>query len=200
MLSIDSKNFAPIRDYVFIRADKDKAKNKTLAGGINIVIDTRFNPHHAGNVTQDGIVEYVPAKLSNKQKIEIKKGDKVFCHHFLCDEENQVEANGEILYHIIYESIFCKIVEEKIEMLGEHCLVEPTNEEKKSSLIITPDSAIKESKNIGILRHMNKKLAEQGAKKGDTVAFTANSDYDIEVEGKKYYCMKDKDIIAVLEK
>ena len=198
MLQIESPNFRPRADYIFIQADKDKAKHYKK-GALDIIIDTRFNPHARLNVCQDGIVKYLPLKLTNKGNVEANVGDRVFCHHFLCDDENRVDVNGEVIYHILYECVYFKIIEGQIIMLNDFNLVESMEEKEKSSIIITPDLAKKKSNNTGVIRHVNKELAELGVKSGDTVVFTKNSDYDIDVDGTMYYCMRNKDIVAIVE-
>src|SRR3990167_1531272 len=216
MLTIESENFQPLADYVFVSAEPNKNSIKKFANGLKIVIDTRFNPHDRGNVTQDGIVRFVQIKLTNRKPIEIQKGDKIYFHHFWGDEDNKVNVNNEFLYHGLYESCYCKIVDGKIIMLGDYNLLEPINHEEKvyselsehGRLLIkllpekkilnlagTPtiyDLLKKNSTNKAIVRHANKRLAELGVNVGDTIFFQKNADYDIDVEGKKYYCMNNK--------
>lgn len=200
MLSIDSPNFQPTSDYIFVHADKDKGSQKVLPNGQVLYIATKWRPTDRGIATQDGVVRYVPMRLTNKKPIEVAVGDKVIFHHSVCDDANQVEVNGEILYHALYEhAMFCKIVDGKITMLNDRNFVEPIDVPEKSSLIITPDMAKKKSHNTGIIRHVNKGLDEQGVRAGDKIVFTKNSDYDIDVEGTMYYCMKNNDIVAIIE-
>lgn len=198
MLKIESESFKPTKDYVFIAADKDKASHYK-SGALDIIIDTRFNPHARLNATQDGTLKYLPLKLTSKGKIEANIGDRVFAHHFLCNDENRVDVNGEILYHILYESVYFKITDGVITMLNDYNLVEAVVEKEKSSIIITPDMAKKKSNNTGVIKHVNKELSELGVKSGDTIIFTKNSDYDIDVDGTMFYCMKNRDIVAIVE-
>jgi len=199
MLSIDSPNFKPTKDYVFVHADKDKTETITLKSGLKLYQDRRFRPMHRGNAVQDGVVRKVPMKLTSKQPIEIAVGDHIYFHHFTVAPENEVEINGELLYHCSYsDSIYCKVVDGKIVMLNDYNFIEAVAEEEKSTIIITPDSAKKNSSSRGIIRHVNKELQELSVKEGDTIVFTKNSDYDIDVEGTMYYCMKSRDIVAVI--
>lgn len=199
MMQIESNDFKPQRDYVFLSADPTKNAKKTIAPGIVIEIDQRFNPHDKEICTQDGIVKYAPTKLTSKLPVEIKKGDRVFFQHFICDAENRVQINDEILYHGSYESLYCKIVDDKIIMLGDYNFIEPVMEDEKSSTIITPDMAKKKSDKKGIVRHTNIRLEEQGVKIGDIVLFQKNADYCIAVEGKPYFVIDNKHIVAVVE-
>ena len=81
----------PIRDVVFIQADPEKNATRKLTEDVEIVIDTAFHPHATEYVTQEGTVINPPTKLSNKQPVELKAGDYVYTHHFLCDEDQSLE-------------------------------------------------------------------------------------------------------------
>lgn len=195
-MTIESPSFTPQKDFVFISADPTKNAKKTIAPGVTIEIDQRFNPHDKEICTQDGLVKFAPAKLSSKLPVEIKVGDRIFFHHFTCDADNRVEVNNEILYHCAYESVYCKIVDGKIIMLGDYNFIEPLQEEEKSSVIITPDMAKKQSDKKGVIRHMNIRLEEQGVKIGDVILFQKNADYCIDVDGKPYFVIDNKYIVA----
>lgn len=186
--------FKPVKDFVYISADPEKNRYKDLGNGKKLWIDGAFEPHSTEHCTQDGIVKYLPTKLSGKKKIELKVGDRVFCHHFLCDEDNLTTITGEPLYKLEYELIYCKL-NGKIEMLDGFNFVEPIIEGQISKIIISPferKSAVR-----GILRHTNPAMIELGAKVGDTVYFTKASDYEMKVEGERYFRMGNEDIVAV---
>ena len=188
--------FKPIKDFVYLSADPEKNRYKNLGNGTKIWIDGAFNPHDTEHCTQDGIVKYLPVKLSKKKKIELKVGDRVFTHHFLCDEDNKTEITGEPLYKLEYDLIYCKY-NGKIEMLDGFNFVEPIVEGQISKIIFSPFERI--SATTGILRHTNPAMIELGAKVGDTVFFSRASDYEMKVEGERYFRMSNEDILAVKE-
>lgn len=195
-MKVKSEKFQPVKDFVYIEADPEKKHYKDLGNGKKIWVDAAFNPHEKENCTQDGIVRYIPIKLSTKKEIKLKAGDRVFCHHFLCDEDNLVEVNGKKLYRLNYEMIYCTL-NGKIKMLDGWNFVEPLEKKKPSAIIIAPFQKKETLK--GVLKHTNPSLIEKGAKEGDTIFFTRESDYEMIVEGETFYRMNNEDIIAVEE-
>ena len=201
VIKIRSSNFLPIKDVVYVEADPDKNKKKDLGGGVEIVIDTAFYPHATDNVTQDGIVRYVPARLSSGGKVDLAPGDHVYTHHFLCDLDAKVIINDKPLQRILHELIYCKIVDGKIQMLTPYSLVEPIYEDESKYItksgIYTKPGPGKEPR-IGILKHTNDELREMGAKEGDKICFTEVADYEMWIEGILYYRMKNRDVLGLV--
>lgn len=84
----------------------------------------------------------------------------------------------------------------KIKPLRDQVLIEPLKEEIKRGGIILPDTAHKERPEQG-------KVVAVGAesklvKKGDVVRFKKYSDTEIEVDGKKYWVVKEEDLLAII--
>jgi len=189
----------PLRDRVFIQADRTKNSIKKI-GDSEVVIDTAFEPHAAEHVTQEGVVLEAPGRLTSKKPIEVQRGDYVYTHHFLCDEDQQVELEGKKFYQLIYEYIHCKIKDGKITMVGDWNLIEPYEPPDKVSpggIILVHLEKDSEPK-IGIARHTTEYIKEMGVKPGDKIYFTKNSDYEMIVEGKTYWRMRDRDIIGIV--
>ena len=92
-LEVNSKNFKPLREF-YIKADPDKKTKREFNGG-EIIIDTSFKMFEHDNVTQDGIIVYLPEDI-NIGDLKIQKGDHVYTHHFLCMEDNKIAVNGEV--------------------------------------------------------------------------------------------------------
>jgi co-chaperonin GroES (HSP10) len=203
MIEIKAKNFQPIKpDLIYIKADKNKNHTKTLQGGTEIWIDPLFNRHSTELVTQDGEVVYISSKITGEYPLDIKVGDKVYTHHFLCDPENEVEVNGELLYQIAYRSIYCVIDNGEIRMIQDYNLIEPIVEDEAE--FTTPAGILTKStpdvvKLIGIARHVCPELAEQGVEPGDKVVYRSVADYEMHIEGKTYYKMETRDIQAVIK-
>lgn len=68
----------------------------------------------------------------------------------------------------------------------------------KSGILIKPE--MEEIELHGYVRHLNKELKELGVKKGDEVVFSENSEYDMDIMGKKLMRMRNFDILAKIEK
>jgi co-chaperonin GroES (HSP10) len=193
---------APIKDKVFILADKDKNARKQLGDtGVEILIDTAFEPHATENVTQEGIVLQPPSRLSSGKKVEIERGDYVYTHHFLCDDDQQIEHEGQKFFQLIYEYVHCKVKDGEITMVGDWNLIEPWEEpeEVTPAGIILPNFDKPETPNMGIARHITDYMKDLGVEEGDKVYFTKNSDYEMIVEGVTYWRMRDQDIIGIAE-
>lgn len=84
----------------------------------------------------------------------------------------------------------------KIIPLGDQVLVEPLKEETKRGGIILPDTVAKERPEQGrVVAVGTGKLV----KKGDVVRFKKYSDNEIEVSGKKYWVVKEEDLLAIIQ-
>ena len=51
----------------------------------------------------------------------------------------------------------------------------------------------------GYIRHMSDWMKKQGVKIGDEVVFSENSEYDMDIDGKKLLRMRNADILALVE-
>jgi len=86
----------------------------------------------------------------------------------------------------------------KIKPLGERILVKTEEKvEKTKGGIYIPDTA-KEKPQEGKIVAVGK-LKESELKVGDTVIFESFAGNEIEVEGKKYLIMNEKDVLAKVE-
>ena len=68
----------------------------------------------------------------------------------------------------------------------------------ESGLITKP--YMEEVKLHGYIRHMSDWSKKQGLKEGDEVIFSENSEYDMDIMGKKLMRMRNFDILAKIEK
>ena len=197
----------PLRDLVFVRANPKKNAIKEIAPGVEIVIDQTFEKHSMLHVTQDGIVEYLPKGFSqNYQKeinfegMELKIGDHVYGHHFLCDDyvrNTSIDENGYGLYYILYGELYCAVRDGNINMIGEWNLVDPVKvkaPESKAGIITQVREKTEPLK--GVARHINERLRSLGVKEGDEIYFDADSDYEMIIEGKMYYRMENTFILG----
>lgn len=173
----------PINE-IFIATNPEQNQVKQL-GATSIWIDRAFNPHATELVTQEGVVKALPLRKTN---LDIAVGDKVYTHHFLTDDDQKVENH----YRILPTSLYCKIVDNEIVAIGEWNLCEPITETKK----YLEHSVTHQNKFKAILSHASQKLKQH---EGKMIYFTTNSDYEIIVEGKKYFRIHDWDIIAIQE-
>jgi co-chaperonin GroES (HSP10) len=189
---------------VLIQADKESNREKKLTEGTNIIIEAEAgnDQYTTQNVTQDGIVRHVPSRCDSGIPVEIKEGDHVYAHHFLCDEDNKIKVNGVDCYIMDYEHIYCVVSDGEIRMLSKWNFVEPIEEAEEnykteSGIYLKPNA-----ERIGqraIACHLSKEIKEQGVKEGDRIIFHRVADYPILVEGKEYYRIEDRHIEAIDE-
>ena len=183
----------PRNDIVYVEADK--YKHEVDENGI--VKDISYDPLKRGNITQDGIVlsSCLKAKHSmfdKELKVEIGPGDHVYTHHFLTDEAYEREFNGKKYYEILYENIYCKVVDGQIEMLNDWNFVTAISkglEQTESGIIL--ETTEKPVTRTAIMQHPN----QVDAYPGDTVLFKTKREYEIDVEGHTYYRILKDDIL-----
>ena len=191
----------PIKDHFFIKVDK-KTEDTTIIGNTELVIDTSYDPMKLAR--QYGVVVETPISLSKGVKLDIKEGDTVYCHHFLTENENEVKFyEQELVYKVHWSDIYCRVRNGKLKMLHYWNFVEKRMEDEKdfkteSGLITKP--YMEEVKLHGYIRHMSDWSKKQGLKEGDEVIFSENSEYDMDIMGKKLMRMRNFDILAKIEK
>ena len=196
-LEVNSKNFKPLREF-YIKADPDKKTKREFNGG-EIIIDTSFKMFEHDNVTQDGIIVYLPEDI-NIGDLKIQKGDHVYTHHFLCMEDNKIAVNGEVLFMQHYKDIYCVVRDGEITMTEKWNFLEPAYESEES---ITSPSGImlkpKPERLPGqvIARHINKEMKAQGVKEGDVLFIDEKSECEMVVEGENYFRVGDNYILAI---
>lgn len=186
-----------------IQADKDRDVVINLKGGLDLILPPsvkKFQEYHSDIVTQDGVVMAAPEKLSNGKPVEIKNGDHVYGHHFLCWPDKKVVIKGKECYANLYDSIYCKIDKEgNVIMVGDWNFVIPIYQpfdkyKTDSGLVLTYKH--EELPNLGKIIYPSSELTEQGVKSGDIVFFKDNCEYDISIEKKMYYRIRSKHILG----
>ena len=93
-----------LKNIVYIKADKYE-KTEIEVKGMQFANDISYKPLARRNVTQSGIV--LTACKSAKHSaflhdlnIEVDAGDKVYCHHFLTDQDNERKINDKTYYEL----------------------------------------------------------------------------------------------------
>lgn len=180
-------------------------KTKVKLGNIELELDTKADPYKF--VPRCGIVHETPSiiryydhrnqKISKRVDVNIEKGDKIYFHHFTVNEINKVQD----YYKCDYEHTYCVIKDGEIKMLEDYVFVSPIYEDEaniktKSGIFIKiqPDKIHE----FGKVEHISPFYESWGLKQGDQVFFTKNSEYEMEVEGKKYYRMRVQDISCAI--
>lgn len=203
--------YTPIKDNVLLSVDAT-TNSKKMVGGVELEIVTKFDPYN--HAAQNGVVCALPARLSKGRKNMLSVGDKVYCHHFLTEESNKVEVDGSFYYQISYDDIYCKITPEgDVVMIGDWNFCDAILEAeegfdnvkdeqtgnvfKKSKSGIIVSTNVKTDTKWATMRHLSSDSLEAGINKGNRIVYRKDCDYEMTVEGKKYFRIKTKDILAI---
>lgn len=191
----------PIKDYFFVKVEKTTEDTVDI-NGTELIIDTSYDPMKLAR--QHGVVVETPTAFSKGVKLDVKEGDIVYCHHFLVEKENEVKFyEQDLVYKIHWSDVYCRERNGKLKMLHYWNFVEQKMENEEdfkteSGLITKP--YMEEVKLHGYIRYMNDWMKKQGIKEGDEVIFSENSEYDMNIMGKKLMRMRNFDILAKIEK
>lgn len=147
------------------------------------------------------------AEITGSPKGFDRNGDILYFHHHVVME--QMYNIGDDLYLVNYDPLggysnHAIAIEDKagdITMLGDWCFVAPPDVEEEE----TSDSGIilsieKEPELEGTLLNLPEDSEWIGAKSGDMVGYTKNSEYEMELEsGDKVYRMRTTELVYVKE-
>jgi co-chaperonin GroES (HSP10) len=110
------------------------------------------------------------------------------------DEELLLEHEGVEYFLVDYFMALATVRDGQIYPVGEHILIQPLEEEVKSTLII-PEMLRKKVSNNGIVFASNDPSIPVGAK----VAFEENGKFENVIEGNKLFVMYNSNIMYVYE-
>tara|TARA_A100000172_G_scaffold77977_1_gene62987 strand:+ start:125 stop:703 length:579 start_codon:yes stop_codon:yes gene_type:complete len=190
----------PIRDYYFIKVEKIH-EDTIIVNGKELFMDTSFD--ELKHARQYGTVVALPVGLPKGLKLDVKVGDKVYCHHFLTSEENRVKFHDdEKIFSIHWTYMYARVRKGKLKMLHQWNFVKQKVEDESnyvsnSGIYLKPEA--EDIELHGYVEYMNKDLKKLGVKKGDEVVFSENSEYDMIIEGEKLLRMRNFDILAKVE-
>ncbi len=190
----------PIRDYYFIKVEKIH-EDTIIVNGKELFMDTSFD--ELKHARQYGTVVALPVGLPKGLKLDVKVGDKVYCHHFLTSEENRVKFHDdEKVFSIHWTYMYARVRKGKLKMLHQWNFVKQKVEDESnyisdSGIYLKPEAEDVELH--GYVEYMNDDLKKLGVKKGDDVVFSENSEYDMIIEGEKLLRMRNFDILAKVE-
>jgi len=175
----------PIRDYYFIKVEKIH-EDTIIVNGKELFMDTSFD--ELKHARQYGTVVALPVGLPKGLKLDVKVGDKVYCHHFLTSEENRVKFHDdEKIFSIHWTYMYARVRKGKLKMLHQWNFVKQKVEDESnyvsnSGIYLKPEA--EDIELHGYVEYMNEDLKKLGVKKGDEVVFSENSEYD------RYMCLK----------
>jgi len=191
----------PVKDCYFVKVEKTH-EDTIEVNGRELFLDVSYNDmKHA---RQYGTVIALPNGLPKGLKLDIKEGDKIYCHHFLASEGNRVKFHEEKnVYSIHWGHIYARVRKGKLKMIHHWNFIKQKVEDEsnymtKSGIFTKPEAEDEEL--YGYVEYMNDGLKDLGVKRGDEVIFSKNSEYDMKIEGEKLLRMRNFDILAKVEK
>lgn len=180
-----------------------KRFNDTInVAGKELYLDSRFDEF--SNRINEAEVIAVPAKYDTGVKV----GDTLYFHHHVVVDKGQrfmYDDDAKDVYIVYYTpegGRNCQAIAYKNET-GIHelgwILLEPIKVEKEEMtasgiFLMTKEE---EPKREGRVAFSNAFFDEQGVNVGDIVGFLKNRDYELTIEGKKYWRMLENDIVYV---
>lgn len=200
----------PEYDCLLVRVESE---TREKIGGLYIP-QGRFVTNVDGPPVQAQTVGYVvatPQHLYECSHIvpEVEVGDKVHVHFNAIngDSAMTVKHGDTTLYLIPYSMIFCAVRNGKIIMIGGRVLCEAIYESDE----VKDGKRVATTKRKGIIipnKHslFKARLSHIGTpcvgdptlpcKSGDVVYYEVDSDFENEIEGKKYFVMRQENLIA----
>jgi len=195
------------RDIVLLKVDQ-KTDDRTPSGlylynGKLAFNDSTYNPNDRVRIY--GEVVGVPGSLSNSAmnfsnhllsecEIEIEVGDKAYFYYIDFNDSNIIHHEGQMYLQVRYDSIICVVRDGQIKAISGHVLLTAA---KKTEIYLL-HSVEKVQERIGIVYAVPTPYRGQDSEfeKGDKVHFYQDSEFENEIEGKKYYVMRQEYIIA----
>ena len=188
----------PLSNFIWVEVEKSHENSTFIKGKnnekIELYLDSSFEPEF--NARQYGTVYAVSKNVKG-----VEAGDKIYCHHFLVSESNRVKfIDDKLVYKIREPFVYAIVRDGKIKMLNNWVFVEQVKETEddcktESGIWFKPNP--NEEELHGVLRYSNDELFEQGAKLGDRVIFSTNSEYVMKIEGKELMRMRNEDVLAI---
>jgi co-chaperonin GroES (HSP10) len=179
---------------IIITVDKKFNDEMDFNGG-KIYLDPTYRPEH--NAIEYGHVVSIPARTIPQEgyAYNVEVGDKLYVNYgILMDEELLLEHEGVEYFLVDYFMALATVRDGQIYPVGEHILIQPLEEEVKSTLII-PEMLRKKVSNDGIVFASNDPSIPVGAK----VAFEENGKFENVIEGNKLFVMYNSNIMYVYE-
>lgn len=145
-------------------------------------------------------------------EMEVQEGDKIYFHHNTISSQNIVSYLGDKIYKLPYHHALCVVRDAKIISIAGTVLIEPLWEDgvedlgdgKKGKMTasgIVTELHDKPKYLHGLVKFVCSPIKGESVDliPGDKIIYIPNADYEVEIEGKKYYVMKYWDILAKLD-
>lgn len=187
----------------FIVFVPQRLNDKIVVNGLELYVDPKYDEFSHRKTS--GEVVAVPLKYNTG----VKEGDTIYFHHHVVINGGQKMQYGDDLYLVRYSEARAtenQAIAHKSKDTGEikpmkgWSLLTPYMEEapKLSEIIETVELTERPYIN-GIVAFDSEDLQDMGVKKGDIVGFKKNHDYEVDIDGEKYFRVRTEDLLYVKE-
>lgn len=187
-----------IRDKVILRLEKEMEDEVEIKGGSKLYIATEFDPHR--HARQYGIVESVPEHIDKYKKFQdgvtLKKGDKIWFHHFIIESAHKFDVDGERYYILPYEQLFAVEQGGDFKPLNDFVYVEPIEYDDD----VFGDTVLSvrrgKTETLGKIRYASGYAKDWlKVKEGDEVAIGYGGAYDMKIYGETLYRSRARHLV-----
>jgi co-chaperonin GroES (HSP10) len=190
-------------DLFVVELDKKLNDTITTEGGLELYIDSKFNEFE--NRVTEGPVVVAPSKYETG----VEPGDTLYFHHLVVVNEGQALTGHEKHYLVRYnpehtvnnQAIGYKSAKSgEIQPLAGWALLEPVEQDQE------PGSQSDLIEVVKLKEPVVRKarvafnapwIEELGVSVGDVVGIKKNRDYEIIIDGKKYFRVRAEDFLYV---
>jgi co-chaperonin GroES (HSP10) len=187
----------------FIVFVPQRLNDKIVVNGLELYVDPKYDEFSHRKTS--GEVVAVPLKYNTG----VKEGDTIYFHHHVVINGGQKMQYGDDLYLVRYsdtratenQAIAHKSKEtgEVKPMKGWSLLIPYMEEAPRLSEIIEMVELTERPYLNGIVAFDSEDLQDMGVKKGDIVGFKKNHDYEVDIDGEKYFRVRTEDLLYVKE-
>ena len=187
----------PIKDSYWIEVEKE-TEDTIMLNGKELYRDTSYDPMKLAR--QYGTVYRTP--IHDTRGSGIQEGDKVWFHHFIATPVNLVKhADKENIYQAKMDQIYLIKRDGKYIPVGDWNFMEQEMKDPdKSDSGIFLGSEAQEVDLHGEAVIINEWMKEQGVEEGDRVMWSENSEYDMDIDGRKLLRMRNFDVLCKYER
>jgi len=172
---------------------KKRFQDEVDFNGGKMYIDPSYRPEW--NAFPYGEVHSVPLRnpfISDAFHCNVQVGDRLYVNYVvLTDDSNHVDGD---IWCVDYYMALAAVRGDKVIPVGEHILIEPIVEEKKSTIEI-PEMSKKIVVNRGKVFSSN----DPEIPNGSTVSFEHVGMFENEIEGKKLFVMYNSTLLCIHE-
>lgn len=173
----------------------NRYNNTKNIGGMDFIVSTSEEDFRFAN--REAEVLQIPMNYDG----DVRIGDILLVHHnafkFYNDMQGRRQSGKSFfkddLFFIDNDQFYMYKQDGEWKPHDRYCFVSPIP--AQDSYIFKPFT---EEPLMGTMEYPNKYLAAQGVKRGDTIVFKPESEYEFQVDGKKMYRMFDHQIAVVV--